>query len=189
MGHLRMDKSPGDMRKFVISFWFRVPKATIDKAATTLTGFGTFRVYVGVVPFIAWGEQLTGNRGVAGSGPMPPSYIGVNALKERLIGSNRTTLEVHIQTDNLSSDTDRTWPEYFGNSSIDASFTSAGFPDVLVDHWNHVILSCDLHDHSRATCDMWCSINDKDISGKVDTANGFRGLPAMGAGVESRRAE
>jgi hypothetical protein len=189
MGHLKMDTPVGEMRKFVISFWFRVPAATVQKAYEHLgDGFGTFRVYAGVVPLIAWGVQPTGDRGAGGSGPMPPSYIGVKTYNS-LDGSRQTTLEVHIQTKDIATgDTNQIYPDYFGNSMIDAVM-NVGQPKILVDHWNHVILSCDLHSHSDASCKMWCAINDVDISG-LDINGPFprSGLPAMGPGVASAGA-
>jgi len=177
-----MNRSVGDMRKFVISFWFRIPAATVQKARDNLSGFGIFKVYAGVIPLVSWGNQTVGDRGSAGSGPMPPSYIGVRTV-DTLAGENRTTLEVHIQTSDVATGDvgdDRKYPDYFGNSEIDAGFLSAGYPDVLVDHWNHVILSCDLHSHSDISCKMWCAINDVNISGGQLAEDNFRGLPAMG---------
>lgn len=181
MGYLLMPGPVGNFNKGVISVWFRIPSATVAAARGKPYDTGSpWVMNFGLIPIVTWGEQksVLGVSDVPAA--MPPSHIGVR------VGSSdyawgQETLEVRLQTPDLSTGSGDHWtdfgqPDWFGNSPEGQNW--AGYPKVLIDHWNHVILSWDVHAATVSgggmgtTSQMWCSINDKDISGSE--------LPAMG---------
>jgi hypothetical protein len=65
-------------------------------------------------------------------------------------------------------------PQYLGNSDANTSFSGAGYPDVTLDKWHHLLISWDLLSHSNTggASKMWCAIDDVNKDGNSD-------LPAM----------
>ena len=174
MGHLLMAGSVGNFKKGVVSFWFRLPAETVAAVRGTNTHSFTPRVFgLGEIPLLTWGEQIQN---------LPPSHIAV-----RVGGADydwgTESLLVHLQTPDIATGGGEGWfarpyPEFFGNSSADSSRPADGYPTVLVDHWNHVMLSWDLGSASvsggsiSGRSKMWCAINDLNKTGDQ--------LPAMG---------
>jgi hypothetical protein len=129
MSYLTADALNIDMSKVVISFWFRVPTEAANAVRTRTKGyFWDLRVFEGVIPLIAWGNQQMAtisrfelyDSGAAESSsggiiylyteagghqaPMQPSCIG---LRVGSYGSPRNppSLDVHIQTNTHASGT------------------------------------------------------------------------------------
>src|SRR5580765_1405783 len=124
MGHLRMDKSLGDFRKGVISFWFRLPQESVDRCLDqhTATGGFVFGPMWDVIPLVSWGPQATfpiSGSSSTGVGPMPPSYIGV-WVGRPTNPRDPPRLEVSLQTVNIAENSisitgEVPYPERFGN--------------------------------------------------------------------------
>jgi hypothetical protein len=111
------------MNKVVISVWFRVPSASVEAAQARAVPFSfvDYRIFLGVIPLITWGEQQTvivteveqydsGAVGTSGASiflerisgsrqaPMPPSYIGIR-VGSTDFAEDPPLLDIHIQTD------------------------------------------------------------------------------------------
>lgn len=146
MAFLTLDQSL-DMNKVVLSVWLRIPKVSADEIKAITPGFfWGYRVMLGVIPLISWGEQKavsatgivsddTGYVDVSGTPyvtahtetrtiPQSMSYIGVQAGSD--VGP--PTLEVHIQTkDN---------PTATGLAFIYTGFTTDGVDHIFNDIFN-----------------------------------------------------
>jgi hypothetical protein len=135
------------------------------------------------------GERVAGNHAAVTS----PSFLGIKVADGASDPVNPPVLNVHIQTADHGSatntrsfvtgfsvseqevtlyTTDASWltveaPEYFGNSTAMDTQTNGGQPAVLVDKWNHVLISWELLSHSTegGASRMWCAINDVNKSG------------------------
>jgi hypothetical protein len=100
MSYLQLSKEIPNLKKAVISLWFRVPKTSADRARRIAVNDPLSNVMNGVVPFITWGEQpiahlnditpvwtgavfsngfpiLTQSLTDGFDPPLSPSYIGV----------------------------------------------------------------------------------------------------------------
>lgn len=185
MGHLVMKKPVGDFLKGTISFWFRLPQSSIDACRAAHAPGLIFSPYWDVIPLVSWGPQkrFVQNAESGDEGPMAPSYIGVY-VGQPDFPRDPPVLMVNLQTVDIGTSSLYTYsfPESFGNVNIVVfgdTKPNGGFPDILVDHWNHVILSWDLTPGCSlsggnvvGSSKMWCSINDVNKSGDA-------GLPAI----------
>lgn len=69
---------------------------------------------------------------------------------------------VQYITEDVSSTILGAAPDYFGNSDSHVSSSGAGYPEVKLDKWHHLLISWDL---KSGTSKMWCAIDDKNIDG------------------------
>ena len=61
MGYLQLTKGIPDFTKIVISFWFRVPQASLDKAEAADTGEDESAPFQGIIPLLVMGKRGTGD--------------------------------------------------------------------------------------------------------------------------------
>lgn len=163
MSNIALDKSIS-MNKATISFWVRVPSASVTACRRDAGNNYGYKVFLATIPFITWGQQQRGDLGV-----LPPSYIGIYVGG---VGFERDppTLEINLQTQDTSTGGHRdAMVEYFGNSAINTSILGTGYPVLKPDIWHHLLISWELKS-TRAI--MYCAIDGIDKSG-VDQ------LPAM----------
>jgi hypothetical protein len=163
MGYLQRTAGIPGFSKAVISFWFRVPQASLDAAraqfdAAMAVDFNTDFGLLGIVPLITFGpntETYTvydGSSTVISSGPISPCVIGI-ACGDSGDGTFRNTMYVRIQ---YASGAPSPGPavsaynDFFQVGSllvpcnIFGSPGAGSFITVAGDVWHHVLISFDL---------------------------------------------
>jgi hypothetical protein len=110
MSYLQLPEGISSFSKAVISLWFRVPKASLDKARTQ--GLETvdfesdfnsyFPAFLATIPLVSFGSieaATTGYGDGTGAHPTSPSFIGVNCSPYGT-PSDKNSLAVHLAMPN-----------------------------------------------------------------------------------------
>jgi hypothetical protein len=162
MSYLELPAGLADFDKAVISFWFRVPNATIQSVLDQPVdpgaeddGFGTYLppLYK-LIPLITFGsvESAFDHQSSGGAHPLhpiSPSFIGVDCSDDSL-----QVLAVNLQMSN--STTFSSEPQFIDQQYRPDAFYMGGYGarpytdeepqmlEVTPDHWHHVLISFDL---------------------------------------------
>lgn len=190
MGYLHVTSSTmAGFEKAVISFWFRIPSATLS-AVVALSdtssdpdalgdGWDQGYFYPGlfkIIPLFTFGSIeniLAGADESAGLGPISPSFIGIDCSN---IGGSKTspTLAVNLQTASVCSfnkspqaPENEYRPECYymrgwgGEPGTGSEFQSL---DVTPDVWHHALISFDLSTGCSIT---WASGYDRSLDTSI----------------------
>lgn len=179
MGFLADPSAPvADFDKAVFSFWFRVPKASIDAAIAAYAAFYNGdgfspSPFCGSIPLVSWGWQgdgsgpsrFTNDGGIVGGVPfgIAPSYIGLYAGAVDFSVNTSCSMYVRLQYNSqgtlpFGADIDTlTVPDAFevgANNIADYSGTltnpGATYSQIPItpDRWHHALISFDLSNGS-----------------------------------------